>query len=65
MIFNSKMEETKLVKLGNEFIERVWTKGKEKSFKLVGTRVDEKLKWDKHINNCYELSDPQSVTQPS
>ena len=50
MIFNSKTEETQLVKIGSEFIERVWNKGKEKSFKLVGIQVDEKLKWDKHIN---------------
>ena len=57
MIFNSKTEETKLVKLGNEFIERVWTKGKEKSFKLVGIHVDEKLKWDKHINNVARKMD--------
>ena len=30
MIFNSKTEETNLVKLGNEHIERVWTKAKIK-----------------------------------
>ena len=57
MIFNSKTEETNLVKLGNEHIERVWTKGKEKSFKLVGIHVDEKLKWDKHINNVARKMD--------
>ena len=51
MIFNSKTEETKLVMLGNKYIERVWNESKEKSFKLVGIHVDEKLKWDKHINN--------------
>ena len=48
MIFNSKSEETKLVKIGDEYIDRVWSKGKEQSFKLVGIQVDEKLKWDKH-----------------
>ena len=46
MIFNSKTEETKFVKLGDEYIERVWNKGKEKSFKLVEILVNEKLKWD-------------------
>jgi len=50
MLFNSKSEETQLVKIGNTYIDRVWSKGKEKSFKLVGIHVDEKLKWDKHIN---------------
>ena len=50
MIFNSKSEETQLVKIGDEYIDRVWSKGKEQSFKLVGIQVDEKLKWDKHIN---------------
>ena len=50
MIFNSKTEDTKLVKIATEYIERVWDKGNEKSFKLVGIHVDEKLKWDKHIN---------------
>ena len=50
MIFNSKSEETQLVKIGDEYINRVWSKGKEQSFKLVGIQVDEKLKWDKHIN---------------
>ena len=29
MIFNSKTEETQLVKIGSEYIERVWEKGKE------------------------------------
>ena len=51
MLFNGKnTQETKLVKIDNTFIERVWQKGKEKSFKLVGIMVDEKLKWDEHIN---------------
>ena len=49
MIFSSKSEETQLVKIGDTYIDRVWSKGKEKSFKLVGIHVDEKLKWDKHI----------------
>ena len=57
MIFNSKTEETNLVKLGDEYIERVWNKGKEKNFKLVGIHVDEKLKWDKNINNVARKKD--------
>jgi hypothetical protein len=50
MIFNSKTEETNLVKIDNSPIERVWSKGKEKSFKLVGIHLDEKLNWAEHIN---------------
>ena len=50
-IFNGKnTQETNLVKLGDTCIERVWSKGNEKAFKLVGIMVDEKLKWDEHIN---------------
>ena len=56
MIFNSKTEETYLVKLGNEYIERVWNKGK-KSSKLVEIHVNEKLKWDKPINNVARKMD--------
>ena len=50
MIFNSKTEETDLVKINTEIVQRVWDKGKEKDFKLVGIRVDEKLKWTNHVN---------------
>ena len=51
MIFNGRnIQETNLVKLGNTYIERVWSKGNKKSFKLVGIMIDEKLKWDEHIN---------------
>ena len=51
MLFNSNnSQETQLVKIDDTYIERVWTKGKEKSFKLVGIHLDEKLKWDMHIN---------------
>ena len=50
MIFNHKTEVTNLVKIGEEYIERVWNKGTEKSFKLVGIWVDESLKWTEHIN---------------
>jgi len=51
MVFNGKgTTETNLVKVDNTFIERVWTKGKETSFKLVGIHIDEKLSWGDHIN---------------
>jgi hypothetical protein len=50
MIFNSKTEETNLVKIDNNPIERVLSKGKEKSFKLVGIHLDQKLNWAKHTN---------------
>ena len=50
MIFNCKTTESKLVKIGNEYIERVGDTSKEKSFKLVGIQIDEKLKWVEHIN---------------
>ena len=43
MIFNGKnTQATNLVKLGNTYIERVWSKGNEKPFKLVGIMVDKK-----------------------
>ena len=42
MIFNRKSEETKYVKIRHHCIERVWEKGIEKSFKLVGIKIDEK-----------------------
>ena len=50
MLFNTHTPETKILKIGNEFIERVWEQGNEKSFKLVGLQLDEKLKWSHHIS---------------
>ena len=50
MVLNAKTSETKLVKIGDEYLERVWKEGKEKSFKLVGIHVDEGLQWDYNIN---------------
>ena len=50
MIFNAHTAETRMLKIGNEFIERVWEQGREKSFKLVGIQLDEKLKWSHHIS---------------
>ena len=50
MIFNCTTDETELVKINNQYIERVWHKGNEKSFKLVGIHVDEKLTWNSHID---------------
>ena len=51
MIFNCNTEDTKLVRINDTFIERVWEKGKEKSFKLVSIHVDKNLKWNHHINH--------------
>ena len=50
MAFNGKTTETKQVRIGNKYSERVWKDGKEKSFKLVGIHVDEGLQWDYHIS---------------
>ena len=50
MVFNAKATETKLVKIGVEYLERVRKEGKEKSFKLVGIHVDEGLQWDFHVD---------------
>ena len=52
MAFNCKTDETQLVKIGDQYtyIQRVWEKGKEKSFKLVGIQIDEQLKWIHHIS---------------
>ena len=50
MIFNTKTKETELISIDNTIVERVWEKGKETSFKLVGIHIDERLKLDQHIN---------------
>ena len=50
MIFNMNTGETKLVKINDEYIQRVHDAGKESSFKLVGIQIDDKLKWTEHIN---------------
>jgi exonuclease III len=55
MIFNPDKKDpdinnSQLVKIGDEYLERVWRKGKEKAFKLVGVWIDEDLKWTTHIN---------------
>lgn len=49
MIFNHKTEEIDLIRINNTPIKRVWTKGSETSFKLVGIHIDENLKWINHI----------------
>ena len=51
MIFNCKTDRTDIIHIEGKFIERVWEKGKEKSFKLVGIKVDEGLKWNHHITS--------------
>ena len=50
MVINHKTQETQLVKIGEEYLERVWKEGNEKSFKLVGIWVDEDLSWAEHID---------------
>ena len=55
MIFNSKTEETNLVKIRDQFIERVLEKGIEKSFKLAGINIDEKLKWT-YKSSCKKIN---------
>ena len=39
MIFNHCTDETKLVRINDQFLERVREKEKEKSFKLLGIHV--------------------------
>ena len=34
MVFNCKTDKTQLVKIGDQYIQRVWEKGKEKNFKF-------------------------------
>ena len=51
MIFNCKgNSDTNHIHINGENIERVWRQGQEKSFKLVGIMIDEKLNWEDHIN---------------
>ena len=50
MILNSNTQESNLIRISNEYIMRLWDKGEEKSFKLVGIHLNEKLKWTEHIN---------------
>ena len=58
MIFNMNTGETKLVKINDEYIQRVHDAGKESSFKLVGIQIDEKLRWTEHINYCLLYTSP-------
>ena len=51
MIFNCKdNSDNNHIHINGENIERVWRQGKEKSFKLVGIMIDDKLNWEDHIN---------------
>ena len=45
LIFNHKTNKTDHLSINNTQIMRVWDKGTEKSFKLVGINIDERLKW--------------------
>ena len=57
MILNYKTDSTNLVKIGNEYLERVWKSGNETSFKLVGIWVDEDLSWSDHIDKlCRKIN---------
>ena len=51
MVFNCRTERTDIIHIEGKFIERVWEKGREKSFKLVGIKIDEGLKWNHHIDH--------------
>ena len=57
MILNHKTDSTNFVKIGNEYLERVWKHGNETSFKLVGIWVDEDLSWYDHIDKlCRKIN---------
>ena len=47
--FNHKTDNTDHLTIDNTHILRVLDKGTEKSFKLVGIQIDERLKWGEHI----------------
>ena len=44
-------EEMKPLKLCESEIKRIWERGDEKSFKLVGVHIDENLNWKYHIQH--------------
>ena len=44
MIFNHETDKTNHLSINDTQITRVWDKGTEKSFKLVGIYIDKKLK---------------------
>jgi len=48
-IFNCETQVTDHLSINGVKIERVWNQGKEKTFKLVGLHIDEKLTWAGHI----------------
>ena len=49
MIFNKSTDIDNHLSINGINITRVWQKGQEKSFKLVGINIDEKLNWNEHI----------------
>ena len=57
MILNHKTDSTKFVKIGDEYLERVWKCGNETSFKPVRIWVDEDLSWSDHIDKlCWKIN---------
>ena len=57
MILNHKTDSTNLVKIGGDYLERIWKNGKETSFKLEGIWVDEDLSWSDHIDKlCRKIN---------
>ena len=51
MTYDCKTDETKLVRINDTCIERVWGKGEGKYFKLMGINIDKDLKQTQHINH--------------
>ena len=50
IIFNCNTEDINHIVINGTPIQRVWKKGKETQFKLMGIQVDKKLTWRSHID---------------
>ena len=48
-IFNCDTNQSNHLSINGVSIQRAWSKGNEKTFKLVGLHIDEKLTWQGHI----------------